>query len=337
MKSVFCIAFLLSLSGCITHAMQEQPIIMEATTPPPDLMPSEARAIIKILNNPDKYEQPDHISIIGKPGSGKTTICKRIIAEINASPMFCDGYDLIESYSSCTDEKTIRESIKNHLIAPSIQEALQNQRSRAVLVIQRFELLYCNQSQRHINYILKGLNPSNYADLKPPLLIINESEPLKNPSKLPPVKGANIIHIAPPDLTTRKQFIRYLVAQHNYACNEETQEAMAQTTHGKSLSAIAGFLAHQCHINRINDEDDQECKTSRCNAPKGKAPLEAPAQQDAGNEITTTTSPASSLSKAEFERQRLKEKMERLKETTKLVPPRPEGLDEPSTPCCAIV
>jgi hypothetical protein len=306
MKSAFCIAFLLSLSVCTAHAMQEQPIIMEALTPPPDLMPPEAKELIEILNNPDKHEQPDHISIIGNSGSGKTTICEQIIAEIGATPMFCDGYDLVNGYAECSDKSEIEITVLQSLVMPTIQAAQQQQKSRAVLVISNFQALYNKQSREPIRHLLTALNPANYADLKPALLIINESLPLNNNPQfeLPPAEGKNIIHITPPNLAQREQFIRYLVEQYNYPCDNAVQQQLAQTTEGKSLMTIAFFLSRTCPKDMPEDDlgliNEYSLPASRQSSPPGP------------------------LSRAQFQEPG---------ESTRIVPP-PTTSPEPDESCC---
>jgi hypothetical protein len=268
MKFMLCITILFSLSPAIAMAMKEAPIDMEAATPQPDLTPPEALEIIKILNNPDKYEQPDHIAIIGDHGSGKTTLGARIIKDIDASYRRHHMHKLLRYYQRFTDEKELKNNVILSLINPTIETAIKEGKSKAVLLLENFHMLYINQHKKPFKYLLNALNPSNYVDLRPPLLLINVSLPFSNNPKLPPIEGANIIRVQPPNLIARKQLIQYWVEQNNYVCDEASQFALAEITKGKSIATIAVFLADEVHRNtRKLDNVQKQHQSSLHNNP----------------------------------------------------------------------
>jgi len=252
--------------------MEEQPIIMQTATPRPDLMPEQAFKIIEKLKDPDKRKHPDHIAIIGESGSGRSTICSRIINEIDAIPLVCDGYELTKCYGACNDQQVIKKSVLEDLILPTIAEAQQAGKSRAVLIIPAFELLYHNQNKDPLNqnkdnpirYLLRVLNPANFTHLKPPLLIINEFLPLKIPLKAKPVEGENIIHIEPPSLEQRRLLIRYWVERNQYICDQTTQENLVRNTDGQSITTISLILRNVC-LQKAREKQQQQASSSSSN------------------------------------------------------------------------
>lgn len=317
MKSALWITLLLSLYPGITQAMEEQPITMEATNPPPDLMPTQALRIIKMLQSTDKSQHPDHITIIGEAGSGKSTISARIMREIDGAGFSCDGYDLRKSYGKCHDEQAIRKSVLEDLILPTVAEAKKEGKSRAVFIIPAFEVLYNNQSNP-IRYVLKALNPANFTNLERPLLIINETLPLKNHRGLPPVEGDNVIHIAPPMLQQREKLIQYWVNRYHYPCNDDMQYKLAMETPGKSISMLQLYLRNACA---------REIQKQKGSPSKGTL-LED--DHIIGSTDAPLPSSTNLLSKEEFTK---------LTEATRLKPPTLTSPppDQESTKCCCLI
>jgi GTPase SAR1 family protein len=336
MKSTFCLTLVLLLSVDIAYAMDQETAIFRPIAEPlkPDLMPAAGKEIIKILNRPKKYEQPDHITIIGAPGSGKTTIIERIIKSIDGTYVSCDAMTILMrlGHTLNIDESKLNKFIFKEIINPTFTAAEQEGKPKAVLVLQNFQELYNNQHKRLNRLILKALNPSDYAGHRPPLLIINESLPLKQHFRLPPIEGENIIRITPPDLPARTQLIRYLVWQRNYICDTQTQEELIQKTKGQSLAMITLFVnnhqqkamaqAHKPHL----DQDTDESITPRIK-PSSSKPSSTPVSFAARN--TTVSEILPELSKDEFE------KMKNATRTIEL--PQDVDIEESSWCCCTIV
>jgi hypothetical protein len=289
---------------------------------PPDLMPEQALKIIKMLKSSDKTQHPDLIAIIGESGSGKSTICARIIQEIDAAPLLCDGYHLTKSYGACDDPQAIRKSVLEDLILPTIAEAQQAGKSRAVFIIPAFELLYHNQNKdprnqnkdNPIRCLLRALNPANFTNLELPLLIITETLPLKIPPKADPVEGENVIHIQPPTLEQRRMLIQYWIKQRQYVCDQTTQEEIAVSTEGKTITTIACFLSSRCNIKARQSANDDDTESD----PRPSSRI-----------IIRPALPSSSLSKTEFEKMR---KTNRLLAGVPVSPP-----PEEETKCCCII
>lgn len=204
----------------------------------PDLTPAAAHEIIEILNHPEKYEQPDHVLVIGNPGSGKSTVCNKIIHSIEGSHLPCNAQDLINYCTKLTDEQQIMQMIWQYVVHPTIASAQEHKKNRAILLLDNFHLLYIHRHTPQVKCILKTLDPTQYKDIKPSFFIISESLPLDND-----IKGSNVIEIKPHDLATRKNLIRYLLKQrHLYEYDTETIECLAQETENKSITTIKAIL-----------------------------------------------------------------------------------------------
>lgn len=234
MNRIAYLALLFLLPAYLSHAM----IHNGEMIPPLDLMPAAARENIEILNHPDKYEQPDHILVMGKPGNGKSTVCYQIIKSVNAYHLVCNAQDLFTYYTtSRSNEDKIAQEIEQYVINPIITEAQKKNKARAILLLENFHVLYRNRNTKQIRSVLKALEPTQYAARRPSFLIIAESLPLAQN-----MQGTNIIRIEPPDLPTRRKLLYYFAVSYRYTCDPEVLEHLAQETENRSIITIKAAL-----------------------------------------------------------------------------------------------
>lgn len=188
MLSVRAIVTLSLFAASLTYPMNP------AYITPSNVTQSTVQELIKILNHPEEYEQPDHVLICGKSGSGKSAIFNQIIENINASYISCEASDLID-YDKAVPNKLIMDgNLKKIIVDKAIREATRANTKIAVLLINHFHLLY--EKRKSLPYLMRSLDPNNHQEqaIKNNIrfLIVGKSHPLDSS-----VNGENIILTSP--------------------------------------------------------------------------------------------------------------------------------------------